>query len=74
MPESTKSKSALAKFERKLKLLTEYRAALQEPIIKINDGDQKFIKGLEAKILGELTQLIFDYPALKNHPGIPLLT
>jgi hypothetical protein len=74
MPASTKSKNALVVFERKLKLLGEYRAALQEPIIKINGGDQQFIKGLEAKILCELTQLIFENPALKKHPGIPLLT
>ena len=74
MPASSKSKNALAVFERKLKLLTEYRAALQEPIIKINGGDQQFIKGLEAKTLSELTQLIFENPALKEHSGIPLIT
>ena len=60
-------------FERKVNLLNEYRAALQEPIIKVNKGDRQFIEGLEAKTISELTQLIFDYPELKTHPKTPIL-
>lgn len=68
MPSSMKFKNAVMTFERKVNLLNEYRAALQEPIIKINKGDRQFIEGLEAKAISELTQLIFDYPELKTHP------
>lgn len=73
MPSSMKFKNSAITFERKVNLLNEYRAALQEPIIKVNKGDRQFVEGLEAKIINELTQLIFDFPELKNHPKMPLL-